>query len=282
MATTALLCRAKRHRVPIKDVPRSIKIRGNLIEFRAGLAFTPPPPAKDGRRIQAFSKAARLRLLKDVATIDFAGIRNSSFITLTYPPAKESRSYKERTQDRYLLVRKIEWYIGRTVCGYWRTEWKPRLSGRTKGNIAPHIHLLLFAVPYIPKAMLGTWWQQILQYKKKIVVDIRRARGEAGAAYYIAKYCGKVASTSLVNALQLNKVDGRHWGKLRMEMIPRHDEMIIDGPTDEQVSYILDLAHAVFQNNDIREKESFTLMGSYAAEVKKILLDMGLTKCREK
>lgn len=65
-------------------------------------------------------------------------------------------------------------------------------------------------------------------------------------------------------------------------MIPRHDEMIIDGPTDEQVSYILDLAHAVFQNNDIREKESFTLMGSYAAEVKKILLDMGLTKCREK
>ncbi len=281
MGTTALVVRTKRKRVPAKDVPRVIKIHGNLLQFKAGLAFSPPLPPKDDRRIHEFSKAARLRMLKDVATINYAGIRNSSFITLTYPPAKEQRTYVERTQDRYLIVRKIETHIRRHVCGLWRTEWKARLSGRTKGNIAPHIHLLLFKVPYIPQPMLASWWKDILHYRGKIVVDIRRARGERGAAYYLSKYVGKVQDTSLVNALQLNSTDGRHWGKIRAGMIPRHEEITMDDPSDEQVSYILDLAHAVFENNDIRQGESFTLMGSYVREVWHVLFEMGLTNRRE-
>jgi hypothetical protein len=96
----------------------------------------------------------------------------------------------------------------------------------------------------------------------------------------VSKYCGKMPKGSLVNALQLNKVDGRHWGYLHGELIPRFEEEWIESPTDEQVSYMLRLAQCMFRNNDIRRDESFTLMGEYVPAARQILREMGLTRHR--
>lgn len=282
MATTAVLARRVRKRIPAKDVAPRIILRGNLLSYKTGLAYSPPPAGSKRDEITRFTKASRLRMLKFVATIDYTSVRASSFLTLSYPPECECRTFAARTRDRFLIMRKIEDYHDDQISGLWRTEWKVRLSGPTKGNIAPHVHLLLFKVKYIPRGLLVAWWKAVIHSTIDPVVDIRRAVGKRGAAAYISKYCGKVESTCLVNASYLHNRTGRHWGYLRRHHIPRWPEEEIESPTEAQTEFVYRLAQAVFPQGDIRPGESFTLFGDFVAKAGKIIRKKGLTYDRAK
>lgn len=276
MAMIDRLTRKKRPRIPAKDVPPQLIIQGNVLTFKSGLAYQPPPASAAGRCIRGFTKSARLRLIKYVATIDFKSLNNSIFITLTYPPEKETVSYRERGKHRYLFMRRLEGYLGGQVCGLWRTEWVRRKSGSTKGNIAPHFHLLLFGIPYIPWRIVREWWGKAIGHIGYVKTDIRRVRGEKGAAYYVSKYCAKPDEASLVNALQLNGIDGRHWGYHRGKLIPRHQEDVIEKPSEEQLAYTWNLLNQVWPGHPFEKGESFTLMGEYVARAHEIIRLMGI------
>lgn len=219
-------------------------------------------------------------MLKYVATIDLGRARESVFVTLTYPPERERNCYVERTQQRKLFMRAVERYLRRQVCGLWRVEWLPRQSGSTAGEIAPHIHLLLFGVRFIPKELVNEWWKSILDWEGYCRTEIERTREGKQTAYYAAKYVGKRGNGSLVNAAYLDRVRGRHWGYVRAKLIPRHAVTWITEPTQEQVSYMMKLANTMFKQHDIRAGESFTLMGDYVDSLRQILREMGLTRDR--
>lgn len=216
-------------------------------------------------------------MLKYVATIDYDTIPKSVFVTLTYPDARLYRDYTVRTRDRSEFIRKVEKHLGHQACGMWKTDWMPRKDGKYKGQEMPHHHMLLFGVRYIHYENINLMWQDVIQYHGYVRTEIKRTRGEKQTAYYASKYIGKVRNCSLVNAVQLRKPDGRHWGYNRPELIPRHEEEWIEEPTEEQIAYVLHVARMSYPAGDFREGESLTLLGGHVPNTVKILRAMGLT-----
>lgn len=280
MTSTAAITRRKVIRRPEHDLPKEIMIRGRLAEYRNGKAHHPLPITEKRGEVRHMTDASRLRMLKFVATIDLGKASKSVFVTLTYPPEREVNTHQTRTKQRKKFMRYIEKHLGRKVAGLWRVEWLPRESGATQGEIAPHIHMLLFDVRWLPKEKVNEWWRKTIVWEEYCRTEIKRTRKGKQTAYYAAKYCGKRTDGSLVYGAYLDRVKGRHWGYLRGKLIPREPITWILEPSETQLDYMLKRANDNFKAHDIRQGESFTLLGEYVDDMRKILHEMGLTQDR--
>lgn len=276
MSWTMELQKSKRVRLPEKDVKPILEIRGNLIRYKCGKAYSPPPAKQAGQRCQHFSSQARMRMIRYTSTLDFERIKKSLFVTLTMPDALWPRLFEKRAEDRNQWWKAMEEYVGHQFPALWRTEWEPRKTGLYKGKALPHIHMLLIGVSYIPMTVVNTEWKRALRWTGYCRTEVKRADAEEGALAYITKYCAKPVHHSLVIVPNLDSPDGGHWGVHRRGLVPRCPQHAIEGPPQGAIDWLMALYNTVMHGDGARPGESFTILGKYAKDAMEGLRELGV------
>jgi len=193
--------------------------------FKATVLDSPyqkEPPQKRGN-IKGFSKSARKRLFElfhKMIVVQFL------FVTVTYgqkfPDGKTSKRHLKMFIQR--LKRKYP-----RVAGVWRIEFQKRH--------APHYHLLLTNVRYIPKEEILAMWEGVIGERFKNQTGATFTRVEAikskkHALSYVSKYVGKVAQrearASGFNSVSYQTACGKHWGVIGREYLPFAKEITFE------------------------------------------------------
>ncbi len=227
-----------------------------------------PPPGKRGV-VSGFSAAARFRMLKLVATIDWKEAWRPSFITTTYRDQDGLPNRRKLNLARQVFWRYVEKHVGKHVCTLWRIEWKQRLSGRFKGEIMPHYHFLPFKFPWIDRKKIDVWWKNAVGSDLCPRTQIKRMRDEAQVGYYVSKYAAKTDDTVLVNPAYHNRPTGRDWGVLRKELLPVHEEKEVRVAGTDQLEALRAELVKHWPEANLTGYESFTLLGPLAQKAGK-------------
>jgi len=258
------------------DVETCVLIKGRLLKVTSNYCPSPPPKKKKGQTIFEFSNQSRMRCLRFSATVDWPNAIGGRFITLTYPPQRESHSAEDRKKHLYVFHRSLEKYLDRHVAIMWRVEWLRRQSGSTKGNLAPHIHLLTFSNEYIPFWLVNTWWQRAIDWKQYVRTECRKVENEKQAGAYVSKYVAKSTdSPSLVNVPKRNKT-GRHYGYKRAAQIPRCAGVTIVGTSPEFLAALRDIGFSTLPDYRPDCDVGFTLLGDNADMWKEVVLQLAI------
>ena len=238
-------------------------------------------PHNHGRSIvRGFTPASRLRLLKFVATVNWSAITAGVFVTLTYPDCVSERKSDQRNRDRYLFHRYVEKKEKKQVAGVWRVEFMPRKSGQRKGEVAPHLHLLLFGVRFIAKEQVRAWWRKILGVQGPLATHIDAMNEGSKASLYIAKYMGKQQDINALDNLAYLNIRGRHYGFIRKGLIPMMPKETLINLTDEQIERLWAEGRGRLFSLHHEIKESFALLGDAADVVYERIIGIGLTEVR--
>jgi len=219
------------------------------------------------RTVSGFSPAARLRMLRTVATVQWERVKASLFITLTYPDSVCRRTSDERNRDRYQFLRSMERYLGKEVGALWRIEWQKRKSGALKGTTVPHVHLIVFGIGYIPYQKIREWWRAVLHVDGALATDVQKIKGGKMVARYVSKYCAKLPEErSLDNASYVN-THGRHWGIHRKDKIPFSERWVIPCLTKQDIQLAENAGCQVFRYFTREAGQGFSLLGDLAEKV---------------
>lgn len=143
-------------------------------------------------KVNPFSRASRLRLLSYMHKIKpmKGGNFHATFITLTYGQSFPTPSIAKHHLDNFLKRLKRRWAY---CSGFWRFEFQQRG--------APHFHLVLFGLPFLPKDTLKKWWGEVVgqQFwdtsttpRSAPFTRIEALQSHAHAVRYISKYVAKV------------------------------------------------------------------------------------------
>ena len=173
--------------------------------------------------VTAFSRKSRKRLLELCARLDLAQIVREMpviFITLTY--AAQFPSTEQSKQHLRAFLERIRRFAP-DASGIWRIEYQERG--------APHYHLILFNLPFLPKRELTAMWGEIvgLQYwdnsqalPRPPMTRIEAIRSPRKAMAYVSKYVAKSDSDSGSDS-GFNDVPylhaGRWWGVFNREKL---------------------------------------------------------------
>jgi len=223
-------------------------------------------PGKRGE-IAGFTPAARLRMLRTVATIEWRNVKESLFVTLTYPDQYVRATAHERNQDRHWFFRSIENYLDRKVGALWRLEWVPRKSGTLLGTMQAHVHLIVFGVRFIPYQEVNRAWRVALGAVGNVRTDVQKIRGGRDVAKYVSKYCSKKPeSSSLVNTTYLN-APGRHWGMHRRTLIPFANRFLLSSLSAEEIRLAENAACMTFKFFTRGTDQGFSLFGPNGKKV---------------
>jgi hypothetical protein len=263
-------------RLKAQGVSASLSIQGKCVEYK--LHHYRAPRKITGRgEIASFTDAARLRMLKEFARVNYDATCPPLFVTLTYPDPLATPALEQRNIHRAVMARYMEKYLGHHVAAAWRVEWVPRKSGELIGQPCPHWHWLIFGVGFIPYAEINAMWKKTIAWEGYVRTDIRRVDERGVVQSYMAKYISKDAvSPSLVIPAYHNKL-GRAYGWLRKQEIPWHDKIRHNALTDSQRAILTALAHELLPKTASGLETSFTLMGDRAEEAWGILDELGLT-----
>lgn len=229
--------------------------------------------------ITSFSQASRLRMLKMVASVNWSAAGKGLFITLTYPDSRAIQSARQRNIDLDRFHDRLERFTDKKIPLLWRAEWKPRKSGRNRGLFVPHFHLITFAGRFVPHEEVRRWWREVLDVRGPLATDVDSISGKKKFAVYIAKYAAKVPETSSLDYPSYPKVDGRHWGTLRRNLIPfahRTRFEKLDADTIRTLQSIATDSLSYYRDDQDR---GFTLLGKnaekYSAVIEQLALDAG-------
>lgn len=165
--------------------------------------------------IKGFSAKSRRTLLSYVNRLDVSG--GAVFLTLTYP---DSYPDERRAKAHLEAFRKrLEHSYGKHGA-IWRLEYQRRG--------APHFHVLLFDMPFVPKAWYQRAWGGVIGYDRPFT-RVEWVRGRRKVLMYVAKYMGKegdrVGLTNSHNA-RSSAGPGRFWGMWRRELLPWADKWV--------------------------------------------------------
>lgn len=248
-------------------VPCKVTMQGQSLRFKTPCWRLPPLKRSKRGIITEFSRKSRLRLLKRMAITDWKGIGESTFITLTYPDEVIHSVPTWRNMQRAHLMRKMEAYAGKHLCGVWRVEHKPRLSGHLTGNILPHIHLLVYDCPFIYWETFADWWGAIIGSEARPFVWMKRVPAGSAASFYVAKYCAKVDPPPLLENVPYLTRTGRHYGYMRSNEHPTCPEVVFPELDEDLIHYLRLKATTQLPYLDLRYRESFTLLGEFARAI---------------
>ena len=190
-----------------------VPLGGSMCKLKGGNPGSIPP--KPGLRGKAsFSAKSRKRLLQLVASLD-QDTRPPLFLGLTYPgqdwPSLPARWHDDLESFYKRLCRK---YPMCNIAVLWRLE--PQHRG------APHFHLLVFGVPYIPYRWVGAAWADITSGNAASCSRVERVRSWRGAMSYAAKYLGKAGKGDEFTTADGEVIEevGRHWGVMGRKHLP--------------------------------------------------------------
>jgi len=221
----------------------TLRAQGRLLQVSVCGGGTTNRRAKRSA-VTLFSRSSRVRLLQKMATIKSKGLQ-SVFLTLTYGQEFPHPREAKRHLDNFLKRIKRAY---KNVSGFWRLEFQERG--------APHFHLLLFGLPFVPYVWFSeTWWGVVGDVYadhsgEKIRAPFTRMealKSHSHASRYIAKYVAKadgadngfnVASYLTEDGAFLHPVTGedggsvgRWWGVFNADALPLADlvEILVDG-----------------------------------------------------
>ncbi len=159
--------------------------------------------------VRGFSRRSRRRLMRLVASIDkrALGVR-PLFLTLTYPGvySEDWREWK-RHHDAFVKALRRKYP---TCSLIWRMEAQKRG--------APHYHMLVFGVPFIPYDWVAQTWFRVVGSGDPAHLaagsEVRRVRSWRGVMHYVGKYLAKD------DRGEWDVDTGRVWGVCGREHLP--------------------------------------------------------------
>lgn len=159
-------------------------------------------------RVKGFSRASRRRLLDVLNQIKRPAVQSALFVTLTYP-GEWPKAWERWKRDIDTFGKRLRrQYPG--VSFVWRLEYQRRG--------APHFHLLVFGVPFIPHDWVARAWYDVVGSNDprhlKAGTEIKRVRRFRSVIAYAAKYIGKEQSRGAA------RTDGRVWGIVGRDSLP--------------------------------------------------------------
>lgn len=204
--STAHICTLRHHR------------GGSYAEIKPPRGHAPRQGGGLRGEITAFSAAARRRMQRLLASVNTEKICVPVFVTLTYPDSfpESSRSWKEHLRAfRERLNRRYGKFPA-----IWRLEVMDRKTGRNRGKVAPHYHLLLFFEVDLDhfKGWLSRAWYEVcgeldpLHLKSGTSVSL--VETWKGARSYLSKYVAKTEKLQSVDPV------GRLWGVWYKDLLP--------------------------------------------------------------
>lgn len=265
---------------PQQKITFDLRVCGKLCECRETWNWNQSPRQERGECRTAFSPSSRMRLLREIAQIEWLDGVRYSLLTLTYPDQCARRSIAQHTIDRSRFTRDLEQLTGRETGILWRKEWKERQSGVFKGQILPHWHLLLFDSAWIDHKDIRKLWSVVIGATGPVATDIREVKTAVQAAYYAAKYASKAPDCSLDNVSYLNSVFGRAWGFLRKHQIPYYEPTIIRDLSPEEFALAKHLASAQWRGIPRGKEQGFTLFGDCGPAIVESVRKMRLANAR--
>lgn len=199
-------------------------------------------PAKRGE-IQTFSKKARRRMMRFLATTDQR--KRPHFVTLTYPDVyPDVETVKAHLKN--FSQRMTRLFPGSSFI--WRAEVKERKSGEVStGLYAPHFHLLVWGIDYKPLsswipimwnqtvfADVAEWGGKMKDVKKESLKHFRvhsepdkavqALKSWKGVMRYASKYIAKLDETTDAEW----QWKGKHWGIIGRENVPLSDVVFLE------------------------------------------------------
>jgi len=257
---------------PRRDVPVATW-QGELIEITYIKRYKRKFVPKRRGKIKGFTKGARLRMLRMIASIKWESVRHGLFITLTYPDSCAERTIRERSTDKYLFMRYIEKHLGKKVGAIWRLEWEVRKSGSRKGQLIAHYHLIVFGIRYIPKEVIRSFWRCVLRADGPLMTWVDGVTTGRKLARYVGKYCSKLPDPSVLdNSTYLNS-EGRHWGMHRRSLIPFSARVVIPYLTEHECNLMENLACMTFRFFTRGTQQGFSVFGQNAKKIGEILFE---------
>lgn len=170
---------------------------------------------KERGKIKGFSYRSRSRLMQLLGSLDRRQVAGLPlFLHLTYPATwpEEPEVWKRHLEA--FIKRLVRWaeraYPGAKVAAVWRLE--PQRRG------APHYHIMLFGVRFIPYQWVAKAWAQVIGGGADSVAAgtrIERVRSWRGVMSYASKYLAKRGG----HGGGFEGV-GRHWGVVGRENLP--------------------------------------------------------------
>ena len=169
-----------------------IEWQGNTLIWKVQKRYSVPCPDSKRGTVKGFSRASRLRFMKQFGRINIMENMPYLWMTLTYPDDVRLRDrwidlkkiekmdreryldieYLNITQHRWVFWRYLEKYLEKKVPGVWRIEWVPRKSGVFKGQMMPHLHILLMQQNYLAWQEVKWMWMNTLG-ERFVNVDVR-------------------------------------------------------------------------------------------------------------
>jgi len=207
-------------------------------------------------KIKGLSSASRKRLLDLLASLEFGSVF-SVHIVLTYPD-KYPTTIRAKQNKRSMLER-IRRRFPETS-GIWRIEYQKRG--------APHFHLLLFDLPFVPKEDVQLWWSDIIGYPRAFTsIDAVDAKA---AGRYVAKYIAKkdgvepervqICDTDKPTKSETeNDSPGRSWGVFNRKKLPFADTYSLTAPVGRWYHDLLELSRLHWDGLDPDVTKGFTL-----------------------
>lgn len=179
----------------------------------------PRPKAKEWKRgkVTGFSKRSRARIFRKMATVRKEAYAGALFLTLTYP---RLFSHDPKVWKRHLDVFGKELRKKYPACSMiWKLEPQPK-------RMAPHFHILIFGVQFIPKDWIhavwyltvdsGSWYH--LEHGSWIVEIENAAMGMRYVGKYIAKQVHEV--DEVTGEVTEWEYPGRWWGVIGRAKLP--------------------------------------------------------------
>ncbi len=202
-----------------------------------------------------------------IAKTDWAAVGKPLFITLTYPDALVPRHYSEMTAARSAVWRTLEEYAGKRLSAIWRIEYVPRRSGMYKGMHVPHIHLVVNEKGRLEYDRVNAAWGRALGTLDYVRTEVRRAKETRNALAYVAKYCAKPVSSSLVYPTYLSEARGRAWGILRKGDWPFASSVCGVIPPGPRADWLRAEANRIYEGCADHDRDSFRLLGDRADQL---------------
>lgn len=186
-----------------------LPLGGGMVKLKGtGRPGAAPPGGRRGV-VSEFSRASRRRLLQTMASLD-RSTAPPLFVGLTYPGSAWPDDYAVVHEHLAALWRRLERrYPALRLAVVWRLE--PQERG------APHFHLLIFGLPFLPYGWLAAAWSEIVggdEAHRRSCSRVERVRSWRGAMSYASKYLGKSGDGAEFrdSAGVVIQAVGRHWG----------------------------------------------------------------------
>lgn len=220
----------------------TIEFQGSLVKAKPhnpwNKKYAPGSPTRGN--VTEFSPKSRGRMLEKVARLDEA--EKVDFITLTF----DDDSIPHNSVELQSHLRAFWEYLRRhhpDSSALWRIELKVRQSGRYKGHIAPHVHMLIWGASFRRPDYPGHKYSgevcdeftrivfrdrpdRLADYDKgyRLRTDYKELKGNRGVMYYVSKYCAKVenpfASQDAILVYLPYSHEGRFWGVFQENKLP--------------------------------------------------------------